>query len=164
MSNAGCVVPVGDEDIPCGRDSMPHAPFSICIKHSMSLYQAVLDNLRGPDRREQYEAAMAEKRAKRATDSEDGGVVYYVRVGELIKIGTTRQELHIRFSELPPSKQLLATEPGGFRLEKTRHLQFRHLRAKIGEWFHPAPELWSHIAGLRAEHGEPAELRSRVAT
>lgn len=78
-------------------------------------------------------------------------VVYYLRFGELVKIGTTRS-LISRLAAIPHD-ELLATEPGGHRLERQRHEQFAHLRATVGttrEWFTLTPELAQHIADVSA--------------
>lgn len=51
-------------------------------------------------------------------------VVYYARVGSLIKIGTT-SDLRTRIMTYPPRTLLLAQEPGGEQLEAQRLDQFR---------------------------------------
>lgn len=83
-----------------------------------------------------------------------GPVVYYVRRSHLIKIGTTTR-LHTRMNALMPD-EILAIEPGDWRLELERHRQFKVLRATPGgEYFYPSPELRDHIAEVRAAHGSP---------
>jgi hypothetical protein len=143
----------------CGRDSPPNAPFPICVKHIGQVMEFVQYTSRSP-----LNAMEVERRNRHARQylSEERGVVYYVRVGELIKIGTTKQALHSRLNVLSPDKQVLATEPGGHPTERRRHLQFRHLRTS-GEWFTPAPELWQHIADLREKHGPPPEPATKAA-
>jgi hypothetical protein len=79
-------------------------------------------------------------------------IVYYVRRGGLIKIGTTRRPER-RFLELMPD-EILAVEPGTYQQERRRHRQFAHLRC-AGEYFSAAPELVDHAARLRALHGAP---------
>lgn len=81
-----------------------------------------------------------------------GSIVYYIRRGELIKIGTTVDPVQ-RFSTLLPS-EILAFEPGTDELEKIRHQQFDHLRCR-GEHFREAPELLEHARHLRRLHGDP---------
>ncbi len=113
---------------------------------------------------EQIEDDAARKKlADEEEAAREAGVVYYVRVGELVKIGTTRRRIQTRMGTLPPDRQLLATEPGGPILERARHLQFQHLRFN-GEWFIPAPELWRHITAVRGEHGEPPTIKIRDAS
>ena len=72
-------------------------------------------------------------------------VVYYIRFGDRIKIGTT-VNIRSRLDDLPHDR-LLATEPGGHDLESQRHAQFAE-HCITGEWFRPAPELLAHVASL----------------
>lgn len=84
-------------------------------------------------------------------------VVYYVRFGDRVKIGTTKN-LQDRLAFIPHD-EVLATEPGGVYVERRRHAQFKHLRARVGrsrEWFSLAPELTDHIAAVRAREAAPA--------
>lgn len=75
-------------------------------------------------------------------------VVYYMRFGDRVKIGTTRNLAQRRAAI--PHDELLATEPGGRDVERTRHLQFRGSRVTgQREWFHLTHEIRQHIAGLK---------------
>lgn len=80
------------------------------------------------------------------------GIVYYVKRGPLIKIGTT-VDPHQRFAVLLPDA-ILAFEPGGRTLEAARHRQFQRFRAGLGEHFEASDELLDHVEAVRAEHGE----------
>ena len=81
-------------------------------------------------------------------------IVYYVRRGALIKIGTTVQPRK-RFSSLMPDA-ILAIEPGGRGVERARHCQFMHLRAGTGrEYFRDTAELLDHARQVRSAYGEP---------
>lgn len=79
-------------------------------------------------------------------------VVYYLRFGDRIKIGTT-SDLRSRLAALPPG-DLLAIEPGTYDLERQRHTQFA-LHHLAGEWFQDGAALQDHIRQVRAEHGDP---------
>lgn len=79
---------------------------------------------------------------------DEGEVVYYLRIGNLIKIGTTVDIIR-RLRQYPPNVKLLGTEPGDARVERVRLEQFRHLLANGREWFTPAPDLIQHIKALR---------------
>ena len=82
------------------------------------------------------------------------GVVYYVRRGEFIKIGTTMR-LKNRMAALVPD-EVLAVEPGSFPLESQLHKRFAHLRAPfMREYFRIEPELIDHIAKVVELHGPP---------
>ena len=74
-------------------------------------------------------------------------VVYYIRFGDRIKIGTTSRLL-ARMRDLPKD-ELLVTEPGGRDLERQRHREFAAFRV-TGEWFKAETPLLVHIARLRA--------------
>lgn len=74
-------------------------------------------------------------------------LVYYVRCGDLIKIGTTTK-LSMRLAAYPPFAELLATEPGGYDVERARHKQFAEHHAMRNEWFTAADDLLAHIATL----------------
>ena len=64
--------------------------------------------------------------------SASDSIVYYIRRGSLIKIGTTTDPMK-RFRDLLPD-EICAIEPGGTGQEALRHRQFRHLLCK-GEHF-----------------------------
>lgn len=77
---------------------------------------------------------------------DEPGIVYYVRFGERVKIGTTIQ-LATRLRSIPHD-EVLAVEPGGVEMERRRHLQFADYRMK-GEWFLYGLTLREHIASLQ---------------
>lgn len=83
------------------------------------------------------------------------GVIYYVRFGDKVKIGTTTN-LRQRMASIPHD-EILATEPGSYELEKIRHAQFGELRhTKRGEWFRYEGSLIEHVAQLVTATSESA--------
>ncbi|MGH3094582.1 MAG: hypothetical protein ACRDMV_01110 [Streptosporangiales bacterium] len=72
-------------------------------------------------------------------------IVYYLRFGDRVKIGTTTNR-KVRFESIPHD-ELLATEAGGREVEQKRHRQFKGLYV-LGEWFRYEQPLRDHIAGL----------------
>ena len=80
-------------------------------------------------------------------------VVYYVRVGEHIKIGTTT-DLPSRLKSFGPS-EFLACEPGSTTVERRRHRQFAADLAAGREWFHPSPALIAWVEAVKDEHPQP---------
>lgn len=83
--------------------------------------------------------------------------VYYIRFGDRVKIGTTKN-LTKRLKAVPHD-EVMATEPGGLYVEQRRHGQFEHLRIRTGthrEWFTLTPELAEHIAAVRARQDAAA--------
>jgi hypothetical protein len=94
---------------------------------------------------------MGEYRPRRVTGRftelrTDGPVVYYARIGNRVKIGTTTA-LAARMATINP-EELLAVESGGVDLERRRHGQFADLRTH-GEWFTLEGPLTAHIEAVR---------------
>lgn len=88
-------------------------------------------------------------------------VVYYLRHGDMVKIGTTRS-LAGRLKSLRYD-ELLAVEPGSFKQEKFRHEQFATIRAD-GEWFRRCAELDGHIDYIVKLYGRPHDAHQRWLT
>lgn len=138
----------------CDRPSVPLAPFPICFRHA----GAVLDFMRTVYERSALtgdDLSIMLKLADKLPDVRPASGprrtrhrVYYVRMGDRIKIGTSIS-VHKRMRSYPPNAELLATEPGGYDVEARRLAQFAPHLADRKEWFHPAPELMAHIDSLR---------------
>ncbi len=92
-------------------------------------------------------------------------VVYYMRLGDLVKIGTS-VNIRARYESIHP-QGIDAVEFGDRALETARHRQFvdDHQHA---EWFRRSPQLAAHIteraAAFHAESGQTvaAWLRERI--
>lgn len=83
-----------------------------------------------------------------------GGVVYYIRRGKYVKIGTTTN-LRQRMRDLMPD-EVLAVEPGSYDLEGTLHAQFAKIRfSPAMEYFELTEELQKHIDAVVEKHGPP---------
>ena len=80
-----------------------------------------------------------------AEDLSHGGVVYYIRFCDAVKIGTSKNPAS-RLQSLPWS-ELLAMEPGSVAVERMRHLEFASDRLE-GEWFSVSDGLLEHARGL----------------
>lgn len=82
------------------------------------------------------------------------GVVYYIRRGRYVKIGTTTN-LRARLRDLMPD-EVLAVEPGSYLLESQLHAQFANIRYRPDrEYFELTPELQAHIDAIVGKHGSP---------
>lgn len=91
----------------------------------------------------------------------DTSWVYYVRIGDHIKIGYTISVKDRLRALRVPVEDLLALEPGGRAEEQARHERFAHLRiTKRWENFEPGDALVEHIADLVARFGLPKWLQS----
>lgn len=80
-------------------------------------------------------------------------VVYYVRFGDRIKIGTSGNPRR-RLAALP-HEEVLAFERGSRSLEQRRHAQFSAFRIPRTEWFEANADLSAHVA--RVAVGDPWE-------
>lgn len=80
------------------------------------------------------------------------GHIYYVQVGDLIKVGFSTQ-LARRLNHYPPNAVVLAIHPGTNREERALHARFCADLAKGREWFNPSEALLSHIERVTADHG-----------
>ena len=85
-------------------------------------------------------------------------VVYYVRFGDRVKIGTTWNPRQ-RFAALR-HEEVLAFEQGDRRLEQQRHAEFAEDRLGTSEWFDLSPRLRAHISAL-AGGREPWHVHAR---
>jgi hypothetical protein len=96
-------------------------------------------------RRPAREALLAQQAAER----EAGAIVYYLRIGDRIKIGfTTNLKQRLSNLRLDPGC-VLATEPGGREVEWARHQDFADERYGRREDFAPSDRLIEHIERLR---------------
>jgi hypothetical protein len=81
-------------------------------------------------------------------------VVYYIRRGKYVKIGTTAN-LRERMRDLMPD-EVLAVEPGGRALEQRLHHHFARIRfSRDREYFKLTDELQEHIDAVVRKHGQP---------
>jgi len=89
-----------------------------------------------------YRALRSERRAAVG----HAPVVYYMRIGNLVKIGTSRS-IGARFAALN-AEGIMAVEPGTADLEAERHALFADLHSHL-EYFHLADPLAVHIVDVR---------------
>lgn len=112
-------------------------PLPLCRKHAIAVWLRVTAELKGRlQSRPPRELAPPQP------------VVYFIRSGDLIKIGTTTC-LTARISALathgPEQPQILLVVPGGYAEERQVHALFRDDRVR-GEWFRPSQQLMAFIA------------------
>lgn len=142
----------------CGKQTMLRTPFPICDDHAHRLYAFLLSEY--PQRDETWaERKLAEMdESRRRFDQEEAkrkalraglSVVYYLRMGDHVKIGTScNVDARIRALYGNP-EDLLATEPGDRTVEQHRHREFAAERVRPDrELFNPSPRLLAHIATL----------------
>lgn len=100
-------------------------------------------------------------RSRRTTGNGRKAVVYYLRVGDLVKVGYSF-ELQQRLRQYPPDAEVLAVEPGDEQLEQQRHRDLRNNLARGREWYHPTKEVMQHIAHIIEQHGPPVVIKERT--
>lgn len=143
----------------------------LCLDHAWSHYDAMnqylvwdgtTDSALAKDfraRQVPLDQITDEERAERKAILEQGQV-YYLLVGERVKIGFSGT-LHQRLRTYPPGSKLLAVEPGTKQLERQRHRQFGEYLVAGREWFEPSDELLAHTRDLANQHGKPDYLQPR---
>lgn len=82
------------------------------------------------------------------------GTIYYLQVGNHIKIGWTL-DMSRRMRKYPPNSTLLAQHPGTVKDEHKMHRRFATDRTHGREWYVPSVSLTHHIAQVIREHGTP---------
>ena len=129
----------------CDKLADSNAPVRLCAGHLRDAYLYVHDHLVA------HASNVVELQPKRPAVRHRvrESVIYYLRFGDRIKIGTTA-DLTGRLLAIPHD-ELLATEPGGEQLERMRHAQFADARVR-GEWFTASEDLLSHIEMLRKHY------------
>jgi hypothetical protein len=132
----------------CDREiGVINAP--LCKPHLIEVYVTTQETylwMLEPDA-EAGQAALRAPVSRRYASVPEQGLVYFVRLGSLVKIGFTT-DLDRRMKAVP-HEEILATTPGTMQDERGYHAAFAHLRV-VGEWFTPGPDLMDHIATLAA--------------
>jgi hypothetical protein len=163
----------------CGEQVTPDAPVPLCDLHLAvaadwaARADGVTDLLRVPCRLcgsrvgihypSGWICAVCEWRVGEIPD--DGlppprvDVVYYLRHGDRVKIGTTSNPRK-RFAAIW-HEQLLAFELGDRRLEQRRHAQFASDRFEGSEWFRMSRPLRRHIATVARGTDDPWDRYAR---
>lgn len=148
----------------CSRESLPEAPFPICLHHAAEVIEYVSkvasdrvgEQVDNPlDLFRMFDTLLGAPNIPLPPRPVDGHV-YYLELDGLIKIGYS-SELRRRVRSYPPTSKFLAAEPGDQTLEKRRHGQFAHLRhgGVKSEWFREDPELREHIDCIQSLAGRP---------
>lgn len=80
------------------------------------------------------------------------GTIYYLLVGDLVKIGYS-VDFDQRLRQYPPNVTVLATHPGTRETERQMHHKFLHRVSKGREWFTPCAEIDQHIKAVQLQYG-----------
>lgn len=90
-------------------------------------------------------------------------VVYYIRIGDHVKIGFTSGIAERLVNLRVDPDALLAVEPGWRETEHERHVQFAAERQGKRENFNPSRRLMAHISVMRSKYGDPLDYAARRA-
>lgn len=145
----------------CGGTVLKGTPVALCYEHAFQVYLNMHSRVTGQMKTYFDALARAENGEPATNDPErhkayaEQSQVYYIRMGDYIKIGYT-QNLKERLNGLRvDAADVLATEPGSRAKERERHLQFADIRIGRRENFERTADLLTHIAKVRREHGKP---------
>lgn len=135
----------------CGAEAVdwPDLKVPLCLKHAMAVWLRVTEHLKGHSAKP---ATMAPVPAR--------PVVYFIRSGDMIKIGTTTclpARVDAFATHGPAEPEILLVVAGGHAEETQVHALFADERVR-GEWFRPSERLGQFIADrldhdIRAVHG-----------
>lgn len=135
-----CTVALRGHDF-CDAPAVEGAPFPICKRHVRQVLETYLPMVYDPPLEEQEQDLNA--------PSDEGSVVYYVNFGDdTVKIRTSTNLKNRLATFIRSEADVLATEPGDYRLETARHRQFAADKLERGtsrELFRLSPALKSHI-------------------
>ena len=139
-----------DEPLPCCHprcldEARPDVPVPLCNRHVAQVvrYWESIKAESAPAVLLAVTQSMVRSGEAAAERQERSSLVYFVRLRDLIKIGTTTN-LTRRLRCLPYD-ELIKTIPGGPAIERQWHNRFVHLR-HTREWFRAEPELLAAIA------------------
>lgn len=138
---SACTVPI------CLKERSEYSRTGLCADHMHTAWE---------DMREWHREQQFEIDKKRSPEPKQW-VVYYIQMGERIKIGRStnlRRRLQ-SFHALP--EQLLAIEPGPFEREQERHRQFAEWRHAGTELFDVNKPLQEHIEACVGTFGDPKQ-------
>jgi hypothetical protein len=149
----------------CDVRSMIDVPFPICRRHAEQLIlhltgetiegRALRLLVQEQTRSDEAKAEFASAEAVRDRRHTEQSLVYYVRIGDRVKIGyTTNMRARLPGLRIDETA-ILATEPGGRELEAQRHEEFHAERIGRREDFNPSRRLLAHIERVVEENGPP---------
>jgi hypothetical protein len=166
----------------CGRDSLsrpvvdrdasapatrrdPELDVALCFQHALTVFDRMAKHASDPavihalaDLQELKEQRIQAEReaAKAARLARRDGEIYFVQIGDLIKVGWTR-DLFPRLKHYGASAVLLAHYPATRDDETYLHRNLKPARAKGREWYHDAPAVRRYINEAVEKYGPPED-------
>lgn len=144
----------------CTMNSTERYKLPFCHEHVLYVWSVVDADLREHnlsadelhERQRQLEHQRCADHDRRGARRKQLGHIYYLRIGDSIKIGYSSQ-LWNRLSSYPPGTVYLATHPGSRADEAGLHSRFSAYRIAGREWYSTAHELMNHIVEMQRQHG-----------
>jgi hypothetical protein len=167
---------VSERCVVCGLEAEPGSPVALCTRHLLAAHDWVVREVGASDLLPAPCAACGSRLGVRypagwicavcewkVGDVPDDGavdvrvdVIYYLRYGDRIKIGTSGNPRR-RIASLPHD-EVLGFERGGRALEQRRHAQFSLYRIPHTEWFESHDALLNHVAEVGSAGTDPWAL------
>ena len=123
--------------------------FPFCQGHAIEVWATVQDD-------HELSTELAERRAKaKPVDLNAAGWVYYLRIGDHIKIGHA-SDLTRRMAAYPPNTEFLAAVPGTRRDERNLHLRLAEHKAMGREWYMLRADV---LAAVETAQRHPERIR-----
>lgn len=142
-----------DRDGQCGNTPALKTPVRLCALHALQVARAALPQILDAAAIHFGPAGPFSDRLDVSSLLNAGGhepIVYFIRHGERIKIGTTRN-LRGRISALSlRTEDALMALKGDEAFEGALHRHFTHLRISDTEWFTAGSDLLQYIATMNA--------------
>lgn len=127
-----------------------HEDVPLCRPHMVLCWQLIQEEHESWTRRQ----VPVQARTAQLEPEAAAGTIYYLQIGEHIKIGHARN-LWNRLRGYPPTAKLLACHPGTRADEAALHRRLRGYRVAGREWYEPNPHILELIAQVIVDHGEP---------
>lgn len=128
----------------CEKIVSDQVALPLCTGHCLVVYNRVTTKL-APREIQTWLAGRGQFKLPPLPDPSTLGYVYFVRLGNRVKIGYSRNPAE-RFKEVP-LEEVLTITPGSQDDERAAHIRFAHLRT-TGEWFKAEPELLKYAKSL----------------
>lgn len=156
----------------CDSPASDRYPFPFCQEHLLLMWSYVDEDIRATQKtseerdqeqeqvfieaQERHDDAikdnMSPPKPRHVNELQPPGLIYYLQVGDYIKVGYTSNAKR-RGSEYPPGSKLLLSYPGSREDEKRLHEKFVAYREAGREWYMDAAEIREHIEEMKAQHG-----------
>lgn len=138
----------------CSNPSSDRYRVPFCQEHILYIWSLVEQDMKHKGITvDDYEREQDEQASRRAREVAAAvpGFIYYLQVGEYLKIGFTAN-LDRRMREYPPNARLLACHYGTPDDERELHVRFAAFRDAGREWYLDVPEIRAHIEKVNEEH------------